>query len=273
MLVLEKGRYRGGVVMDYNNYLHKLVQSFRDNHATRYMFIKHYNTLLISDKELHNIVVHETSDLCLLIYEFPMHRMQGPYAPFLYWIREMYYKYFKDKESPEKFVEHGGVYSLQQEVFVNFIRKGEAYRTEDILISDLAYERERMMDSLVNLYAYISGHKPIFIFLEKLHLANASCIQFLCRLLERKDVENIQLLAMYNEVYCPPDYVINDWKKLTHLIEVQNLQYEWGGVNTEATIDVQNVFLPKKNSAKSLFAGLRQHVLFLVSGGRQILYE
>lgn len=236
--------------MDYNNYLHKLVQSFRDNRTTHYMFIKHYNTLLISDKELYNIVVYETSDLCLLFYEFPMHSMQGPYAPFLDWIREVYYKYFKDTETPEKFVEHGGVYSLQQEVFVHYIRKGKAHRTEDILLADLAYERERMMESLVNMYAYISEQKPIFIFLEKLHLANSSCIQFLCQLLERKDVENIQLLAMYNEVYCPPEYVTKDWKKLTHIIEIQNLQYEWSGVNTETTIDAQNVFLPNKKQLK-----------------------
>lgn len=233
--------------MDYNNYLHKLVQSFRNNRTTRYMFIKHYNTLLISDEELKNIVVSETSDVCLLFHEFPMHIMQGAYAPFLDWIRELYYQYFKEKETPEEFVKHGNVYSLQQEVFATYIRTGKAKRTEDILISNLTYERERMMESLVNMYMYIAKQKSIFIFLEKLHLANASCIQFLCQLLEREDVENIQLLAMYNEVYCPLDYVSNNWKKLTYLIEVQNLQYDWSGAKTESTIDAQNTFLLKNN--------------------------
>ena len=77
--------------MNYNHYMHKLVQSFRDNQTTHFMFIKHYNTLLISEEELHSIVVDETSNRCLLFHEFPMHSMQGPYAPFLDWIRELYY--------------------------------------------------------------------------------------------------------------------------------------------------------------------------------------
>lgn len=230
--------------MDYNNYLHKLVQSFLRNRTNHYMFIKHYNTLLISEEERYQIIVSETADLCLLFYEFPMHSMQGPYAPFLDWIRELYYNYFKNMETPEEFVEHGGVYSLQREMFVAYIKNGQGQRTEDILIADLKYERERMLESLVNLLLYIAKQKPVFIFLEKLHLASSSCLQFLCQLLQRKDVENLQLLAMYNEVYCPSEYVTNDWKKLVQLVETQSLQYEWSGVNTETTVDVQNEFLP-----------------------------
>lgn len=243
----KRGVTEGEVRMDYNDYLRKLIQSFLKNHTTRYMFIKHYNTLLISEEERYHIIMSEASELCLLFYEFPMHNMQGPYAPFLEWIRELYYNYFKNVETPEEFVEHGGVYSLHQEMFASYIRNGVGKRTEDILIADLAYERERMLKSLINLYVYISKHKSIFIFLEKFHLANASCIQFVCQLLERQDVENIQLLAMYNEVYCPLEYVTNQWKKLTQLIELQNLQYEWSGVSTESTVDVQNEFLPRKS--------------------------
>ena len=249
--------------MDYNNYLHKLVQSFRNNRATRYMFIKHYNTLLVSDTELYSIVASETSDLCLLFYEFPMHIMQGAYTPFLDWIRELYYQYFKDKETPEEFVKHGGVYSLQQEIFTTYIRTGQANRTEDILISDLAYERERMMESLINMYVYISEYKPIFIFLEKLHLAHSSCIQFICQLLEREGAENIQLLAMYNEVYCPLDYVLDDWKKLTQLIELKNLQYDWSGVQTETTIDARNTFLIKKKQLNTYLLDCTNMYFFL----------
>lgn len=249
--------------MDYNNYLHKLVQSFRNNHATRYMFIKHYNTLLISEQKLHGIVVSETSDLCLLFYEFPMHVMQGPYAPFLDWIRELYYKYFKEQETPEEFVKNGGVYSLQQEIFVTYIRTGKANRTEDILIADLEYEQERMMESLLNMYIYISKYRPIFIFLEKLHLAHASCIQFVCQLIEREASQNIQLLAMYNEVYCPLDYIMDDWKHLTQLIELKNLQYDWSGVQTETTIDAQNTFFMKKEQINAYLLDCTNMYFFL----------
>lgn len=237
--------------MNYNHYMHKLVQSFRDNHTSHFMFIKHYNTLMISEEELHSIVVDETSNRCLLFHEFPMHNMQGPYEPFLNWIRELYYSYFKEDQTPEEFVKNGGVYPVQREVYASFIRTGTATRTEDLLLIELEYERERMVQSLVNLYLYVAERKPIFIFLEKLHLANASCVQFLYELIKNKQAHNIQLLAMYNEVYRIPEYISAGWRKFTREMERQNLQYEWNSVGTETTIDVQDVFLPKSTFMSS----------------------
>lgn len=231
--------------MNYNHYMHKLVQSFRDNQTTHFMFIKHYNTLLISEEELHSIVVDETSNRCLLFHEFPMHSMQGPYAPFLDWIRELYYSYFKEEQTPEEFVKNGGVYPLQQEVYASYIRTGTATRTEDLLLIELEYERQRMLQSLVNLYLYVSERRPIFIFLEKLHLANDSCINFLNELLKNEKICNIQLLAMYNEVYRVPEYITGSWKKFTREMEQRNLQYEWNSIGTETTIDVQDVLISK----------------------------
>ena len=125
--------------MDYNNYMHKLVRSFKDNRSTKFMFIKHYETLLISQQEIYESVVDETSSTCLLFHAFPMHTMQAPYSPFLEWIRGLYYRYFSD-ETPEEFVEHAGVYPLQQPIFASYIREGRAERKEDLLITELKYE-------------------------------------------------------------------------------------------------------------------------------------
>mgnify|MGYP006967144044 CR=1 FL=1 len=144
--------------MDYNDYMYKLVQSFRDNRVNKFMFIKHYETLFISEKEIHDMIIEWTSDMCLLFYEFPMHIMQEAYAPFLGWIRELYYSYFKD-ESPEEFVKNAGVYPLQQPVFVSFIKTNKAERMEDILISEMENHRTDLVvimagypDEMMKLY-------------------------------------------------------------------------------------------------------------------------
>ncbi len=251
--------------MDYNNYMHKLVRSFKDNRSTKFMFIKHYETLLISQQEIYESVVDETSSTCLLFHAFPMHTMQAPYSPFLEWIRGLYYRYFSD-ETPEEFVEHAGVYPLQQPIFASYIREGRAERKEDLLITELKYERRRMLQSLISLYVYVSNRKPMFIFLEKLHLANASCIQFLYELIISDKVHNIQLLAMYNEVYRTPEYIVEDWKRFIKEVERQNFQYEWGSVNTEttiSTIDVQDVFIPKTDCVDQYLHNLNNLYFFL----------
>ena len=239
--------------MDYNDYMYKLVQSFRDNRINKYMFIKHYETLFISEKEIHDMVEDGANDICLLFYEFPRHVMQEAYAPFLGWIRELYYSYFKD-ESPEDFVKNAGVYPLQQPVFVSFIKTNRASRMEDMLISEADYEKRRMLDSLIKIYNYIGIRKTIFIFLEKLHLASASSVMFLYEIIKSNHVTNIRVWAMYNELYRVPEYISDIWDKFTRELEKQDLQYEWNSINTESTIDAQDIFIPNENFMEEYIA-------------------
>lgn len=229
--------------MDYNNYMYKLVQSFRDNRTSKYMFIKHYDTLFISGQELHKIVIDGTAEFCLLFYEYPLHVMQEPYAPFLGWIRELYHSYFKD-QTPEEFVENAGVYPVQKQLFASYIKNEKAERTEDLFLVELEYERRRMLDSLIKIYNYIGKTKQIFIFIEKLHLASASSISFLHALISNTDIKNIRIIAMYNELYRMPDYISNVWRPFIRELEKQDLQYEWNSISGESTIDAQDVFIP-----------------------------
>lgn len=230
--------------MNEGNYIQKLLQSFRENHSSQYMFIKYYNTLIISDEEIYKIVAEGTPSLCLVFHSFQIHNMQGPYAPFLGWIRELYFKYFKE-EPLEEFVEKAGVYSLLRPVFENYIRSGTADRTEDILIDELGFEQEQVRNSIINVYNYIAKRRPIFVFLEKLHLANASCIQLLHYMITSGKLENVQILGMYNEVYRIKDYISPYWRKFTEEIEKQNLQYGWKNINSDSMVDSRDFFVPE----------------------------
>lgn len=234
-----------GDIVDYNKYIHKLLQSFRDNRNMRYMFIKHYNTLILSEQELHQIIVHETSDVCLLLYSFPMHQMLEPYGPFLTWIRELYYQYFQE-QTPEEFVANAGVYSLLQPVFATYIRTGMGARKEDIFITELEYERGQVLDSMLHLYEYIAERRPLFVFLEQLHLANVSCVRFLYALITKGKSIHIQMVGIYNELFRIPEYLQKDWKQFVEEIGRQNLQYDWAGVGAEEKVEVYHSFVPNR---------------------------
>ncbi len=221
--------------MNEENYIKKLVASFRKNHFSQYVFIKYYNTLTISDEEIYKIVVDETPSLDLVFYSFPIHSMQGSFKPFLGGIRELYFKYFK-KEPLEEFVEKAGVYSLLRPVFVNYIRSGVGGRTEDILITEVEFEQEQVLRSIVNVYNYIAESRPIFVFLEKLHLANASCIQLLHYMITSGKLKNVQILGMYNEVYRIKDYISSYWEKFISEMEKRNLQYGWKNIKADSMV-------------------------------------
>lgn len=234
--------------MDYGNYVTKLVQSFRNNHSTRYMFIKHYNTLVVSEEQLHDMVVDDVTESCVLFHEFPMHVMQGPFSPFLEWIRELYFKYFKGEQTPEEFVKNAGVYSMHRAIFSNYIQYGVAKRTEEMLLPELKYERHRMLKSMISVYQYVSERNPIIIFLEKLHLANDSCIRFLHALISERSISRIRIIGMYNELYRTQEHLNAMWKQFVTELDHRNLLYEWSSPNTEeSTVDVQNSFIPKQN--------------------------
>lgn len=245
MVIMRLGK--GSVEMDYINYIHKLILSFRNNESNHFMFIKHYDTLYISEQEIQQILLKDGEDLCLLFHEFPMHSMQEPYGPFLGWIRDIYLEYFQH-ETPEDFVRNAGVYPLQIPVFASYITTGKATRREDVLFPELSYERKRMLDSLVALYRYVGSKKSLFIFMERLHLANNSCLDFLEALVKQISLGGIQILATYNEVYRMPEYVSKTWRSFVSLLEKRNYQYEWSSISTESTIDVQDVFIPKQSA-------------------------
>lgn len=234
-------------MMEYTNYIDKLLQSFSDNASAKYMFIKHYNTMVVPSSKLHDIVMKPNKDACLMFYEFPMHMMQGPFSPFLSWIRELYYKYYKNEQTPEEFVEAAGVYSLAQDIFISYIKCGLGRRKELIMLPEFYYERERMLKSLVSIFSYISEKSTLVFFLEKLHLANQSCIRLLHEIIKCESIKNIQIIGMYNEVYRAPEYISEAWNAFVDTIEKNNLQYEWSNINSENSIDVQDVFIPRQD--------------------------
>ena len=265
--------------MDYNNslnYMLKLIKSFCDSSINDFMFIKHYNTLFLPEKEVKEIVEDTEEEYCFLYYKFPRHQMLPAYEPFLGWIREVYGKYFQD-ETPEEFVKNAKVYPLQQYSFAQYIRTGRAERMEDILLSETAYESKRMLMSLVRLYEYIGEKRKIFIMIESLHLTNLSGIRALHQLMGHKSHGNIRVFATYNESYQVPDYIVVDWKKFIEEMEQQNYQYEWGDIDAAVTIDAQDIFRPKAQKMKEYIVLVNNMYYFLAFEDAQhylnIIYE
>ena len=207
------------------NYIFKLMQSFYDSKVNDYMFIKHNNTLYLPEGVIGKVHDESKEEYHLLYYKYSKHQMLEAYQPFLGWIPELYNRFFEE-ETPEEFVKNAGVYPLMRSSFAQYIRAGKAKRTEDILLNEISYESKKVLESLGNIYKYISSKVKLFVVIENFHLASLSGIKALHRFLSVQFDGNLKVFGTYNESYHVFEYVEKEWHSFIETIEKQNYQFE-----------------------------------------------
>lgn len=244
------------------NYMLKLIKSFYFNKVNDFMFIKHYNTMCLPVDTINEIIGESGKNYHLLYHKYSKHQMLEAYQPFLGWIPRLYQVYFKD-ETPEEFVKNAGVYPLMQSTFAHYIQTGKADRTEDILVNELAYEEKKALVSLGNIYKYICLRANLFIVIENLHLANLSGVKALYNFLSINCHGKLRVFASYNESYHIPDYIKDTWNLFIEDVEKYNYHFEWGEVNTNITLDAQDVFLPVANCMEEYITLARNMYFFI----------
>lgn len=243
------------------NYMLKLIKAFRDNGSSDYMCIKHYNTLSLPKEEISN-AISETEKCYMLYYKYCKHQMLESYQPFLGWIKELYNEFFTD-ETPEVFVKKAKVYPMQQYSVIEYLRTGKADRIEDILMSELKYERKRFLDSIISMYKYICTRTNIYMVIESLHLASLSGIDAVNRLINNNFHGNLRIVATLNESYQTLPYREAAWNELLRCIERQSYQYEWGMIDNSVILDTQDVFIPVEDRMEE-YLNIARNMYFFV---------
>lgn len=258
------------------SYMLKLVKAFCDNSSYDYMFIKHYNTLSLPEKDVSNIIKESDREYYFLYYRYSKHQMIEPYHPFMGWIRKLYQEYFGD-ETPEQFVKNSKVYPMQQYSIAEYLKTGKAARIEDIIINELPYEGKRMLDSIANIFKYICTRVKVLVVIESLHLSNLSGIKAIHRLMCDNYKGSFRIFATYNESYLIPDYIIPTWNEFISEMEKQSYQYEWGEMGAAVTIDAQDIFIPVADRMEEYLEIARNMYFFICERDAQyylnIIYD
>ena len=147
-------------------YIQKILSSIVSNYNTKddnFVFLKHYNNLGFSNYDIENMLSNN-EDVYLLCHEFTRSQMQEPYEPFLSWVSDMYYNLYANKMTAEEFIDMCNVYSLQKSVIVSFIKTGKCVRADETIISEIAFEKMKFYNSLLNIYKMVtSEHKLLLV--------------------------------------------------------------------------------------------------------------
>ncbi len=226
-------------LMDFKRYVQSVVASYVEKQNRNVIFIKHYNTLDISKEEILACVT-DTKDEVFLYHEYINNDMHEAFAPFLDWIRYCYNAYYKSKMSIETFLMECHVYPVQIEPLAGIIRNNVCTRKEDVLYFEIGYETERMITNLIGILDYISKQHHLILILSKFHLAPFGSIKLLRKIMSQN--LDIHAIVMYNDEFNIAAYKKSNWDSLLQEADAQNLQLEWGSMDSEKTIDMQDEF-------------------------------
>lgn len=226
-------------------YTKKIVDSIIHGLEQRHssiLFVKHYNTLSVPIGSIEEAVSKTESSIELLYHEYSANKMQEAYEPFLGWVKQLYFKFYSDMPVDE-FLEAANVYYLSRSTIRSYFETGECSREEEVIVSEVDYEKRQFANSLVNLLSYISKEHTLFMVLNRLHLAENSTLTFLYEFIG-KSHENISLLANYNEAYVTPAYTLELWSELVQEIEELNYMLDWNIQDPQADINIIESFEP-----------------------------
>ena len=231
-------------------YIQKLVSNILTNYNVKddnFVFIKHYNNLGISRLDIEDMLSKQT-DVYLLYHEFEQNQVHEAYEPFLAWISDIYYNLYSNKMTVEDFIDHCNVYSLQKSVFVSYIKNGKCTRSDDVLISEISFEKMKFYNSMLNIYKYIVSNNRVLFVLNNLHFADYSTISLIYKILNSEEFKNLGILATYNESFTHADYMSELWNKLVELINMKNYANDWAGLDDkyDYTKDENLVFKTEK---------------------------
>ncbi len=240
--------------MDFKTFVQNAVASYISKKSKSALFIKHYNTIDINKDDILAQVDLPENGICLY-HEYASHEMHSSFDPFFSWIKDIYNIYYKNKMSVEDFLYKCKVYPVHIELLAKLIRFDMCSRTEDVLYFEIEYETERMLKNLVSIIDCVSKEYPLILIISKLHLAPYSTMSLLKSIIDKSP--GVQMIFMYNDEFIINEYKKSVWSDLLKTADDNDLQLEWGSLDSEKTIEMQDEFWFEKKYTNEYYTKLQ----------------
>ena len=184
----------------------------------RVFFARGDNKYAFNEKE--QFALNEDKDILYKHYRYDSEKMQSAYCPIMGWIRDIYVKRLSKKMSVTEFVEKSNVYFPQRECIITYIESFKSIRWEYLIIGEAFYERDRFIESIINMIKFLSKKIKMFFILDGFQFSNGSVVNLIKKITEVK-INNFCLFIYYNE-----DYKVNDYFKTEFSFLLKNIEYK-----------------------------------------------
>ena len=239
--------------MNKETYLENIINTIENNiNSTnkKVVFINNHSNFMLSKNNMEKILHQNKDEYYMLEHTFRSDVMQSAYEPFMEWIRQIYISYYRDRMSELCFLKQCNVYQNQMEVFMTYLRTGHCVRKEDVIMCEVAYEKEKFIISIVNIIEYIAREKTLYLILNNLHLANSSTIDLLLYRMNEISNARIGLFVTYDRSAEVRDYMKKPWSKLIKYIEDKEMDFDLNTLISMKPAKSSKVFIPKVEEIK-----------------------
>ena len=188
-----------------------------------YMLLRYSNDFSIQNLESVNCLKGQDG-VFFACHEFEHDEMPSAYEPYLSIIRRMVNNEDLDLD---KFMDECDVYRLHRPVIASYFKTGICKREEDIILGEVTYEQERMMNALVKMLLALTKKQPMMVVINRFQLAARSTIM-LTEMLMRQGNPNIGILLGVNDTQALPEFLRPDWESLIEYLEDANKLHHIG---------------------------------------------
>ena len=226
------------------------------------MIVKYYNSFSFAADKVKKLASRK--DVIVVEHKFSATGMQSIAEPFMDSIRRIYTKYFAKDISVEEFIDKAGVYSMQKDAFVSYIKDDYGVRYEDPILAEIEYEYKRLMISIASVLDYISKYKKLVYVISDLHYANTTALEFLRVILSSDNKYNVNLFINYNEAHLIDGDKKSIWSSVITKAQTENRLFESGiHEDTSKTSRTVEEFLPETANIREYIVKLANMVTFL----------
>ena len=209
-----------------------------------FIVVKHYSTFNIVTDDAKRIMIN-FPELNISYHNFAADEMSETFEPFLNLIKNFYSKYFYGV-SIDEFLCEFDIYPLQKSLFKSYIENGSCSRTENFIIDEIQFEKNKMIESVTNIIISLSKVHPILVLINNLQLAPKSTILFLMSLFDREDNENIGICAAYNDLKNVVPHMQNLWEQYIDKLSTSNCIFEGGAYQMTVNDDSEGFTFDRK---------------------------
>lgn len=192
-----------------------------------------------SIRTLDSIVEHSRDDQTAFFSwcEYDSDRLTGAYEPFLDVICDGFRK--DGTGDFGEFMRKCGVYELQQGTLMSYYETGHCVREENVLLDEVEYEQQRMLEAVYAMLCEIARIRPIVIVINRFQLASGSTMQLVKKLLDEPS-DNIGLVLGTNESHFRQESMTVLWEEIKERIEDNSLMYHFGSTGIRRVEDEES---------------------------------
>lgn len=196
----------------------------------------HYNYILLryrNDFSVQNLesvsCLKGRDDVFFACHEFEYDEIPGAYEPYLSIVRRIVNR---ENIDLDKFMDKCDVYNRHRLIISSYLTTGICKREEDIILGEVDYEQERMVNALANMLSELAKEYPVMVVINRFQLAARSTILLTEKLL-RQGNPNIGILLGVNDTQTFPEFLHPVWESLIEYVEDNNKLHHIGNSNQE----------------------------------------